>query len=70
MKKEKRLYAITDKDVINVSDEVRIPVSSTDLFFIGNKVGDFFGSQWHDAVEYALTELKRAKESKLLKMKK
>ncbi len=57
MKKEKVLYAITVEDVINVSNEINTPFVEKDLHFIEDKIGDFFGSQWRDAVEYALKEL-------------
>lgn len=62
MKKEKVIYAITSEDVVNVSNEINISTSSEELPFIKDKVGDFFGSQWHDAVEYALIELKNNRE--------
>ena len=61
MNKDKILYSITSEDVINVSEEIKISISSKDLQFIEDKIGDFFGSQWYDAVEYALTELKKVR---------
>ena len=64
MKKEIILYAITNEDVKNVSDEMNISASTKDLPFVRDKIGHFFGSQWHDAIEYALIELKSAKENK------
>lgn len=56
--KEKILYAITTDDVLTVSEENEIPFAEKDLHFIEYKIGDFFGDRWHDAVEYALRELK------------
>ncbi|GEM_PF-3760465 len=35
-----------------------------DLYFIENKIGDFFGDRWHDAIEYALMELERTRVKK------
>ena len=64
MKKEKILYAVTSKDVMSVSNEVNITVSSKDIPFIEDRIGDFFGSQWYDAVEFALMELDRLKRNK------
>ncbi len=64
MKKEKVIYTITSNDVMNVSDEINIPVSLKDLSFIEDKIENFFGSQWHSAVEYALIELERNKKNK------
>lgn len=63
MDTEKILYAITVEDVINVSNEIEIDFTENDLDFIQDKIGDFMGSQWFDAVEFALQELK-TKESK------
>lgn len=61
MKKERILYAITVADVIDVAREIHIRFSERDLDFIREKIGDYFGSQWYDAVEYSLTELKLQK---------
>lgn len=61
MKKQKILYSITVQDVINVANEEHISFTERDLNFIADKVGDFFGSQWYDAIEYALKELERNK---------
>ena len=60
--KRKILYAITTEDIMTVSDENNIPFSEEDLPFLADKIGDFFGSQWHDAVEYALVELRSNKK--------
>ena len=65
--KEKVLYAITSEDVMNVSDEIDIPVSAKDMSFIEDKIGGFFDDQWHDAVEYALTELEDDREKRIKK---
>lgn len=59
--KKKILYAITTEDVMTASDENKIPFSEQDLFFIADKIGDFLGDHWHDAIEYVLEELKRRK---------
>jgi len=59
MKKPKILYVITDDDVINVAREMNISFTEQDTAFIQDKIGDFLGSYWHDAVEYALQELKK-----------
>lgn len=62
MKKPEILYVITDEDVINVAKEMSVSVTEQDMAFIQDKIGDFLGSYWYDAVEYALQELR--KESK------
>lgn len=64
MKKEKPIYTITSEDIMNVAKEMGISVSREDLRFIEDKVGDFFGSQWHDAIEYALMELENVRKNK------
>ncbi len=58
MKKKKILYAITVEDVLNISDEEKIPSNTGDLSFIKEKIGDYFGDKWRDAVEYALIEVR------------
>ncbi|CAN5639238.1 hypothetical protein BH20ACI4_BH20ACI4_26470 [soil metagenome] len=58
MDEEKILYAITVEDVINVSEEAEIDFTENDIEFIQDKIGDFMGSTWYDAVEFALRELK------------
>lgn len=65
--KEKTLYKITMEDVINVSEDTNIPFTKKDLPFIQDKIGDFLGDKWYDAVEFALYELKDSK--KKLKIK-
>lgn len=59
MKRPKILYAITDEDVSNVGQEMNISFTEQDMAFIQDKVGDFLGSCWYDAVEYALQQLKK-----------
>lgn len=59
MKKQKILYTITVDDVANVSEEGNIPFTGQDMPFIEDKIGDFLGNYWYDAIEYALQELKR-----------
>ena len=57
MKKQKILYAITAEDVTRVAKEEHLPFSEKDLQFIEEKIGDFIGDKWYDAVLYALKEL-------------
>ena len=59
MKKEKVLYAVSVEDIINVSNEINIPFVEKDLYFIEDKIGDFFGSQWYESIIFALRELKK-----------
>lgn len=59
-----KLYSITVDDVVNVSDEIGIIFSTKDLDFIQDKIGDCFGDQWYEAVEYALRELEKARSGK------
>lgn len=61
MDENKILYAISVEDVMNVSVEADIPFDKEDLLFIEDKIGDFMGSKWSEAIEYALQELKRGK---------
>lgn len=58
MDSEKILYAITVEDVINISEEIEIDFTENDIEFVQDKIGDFMGSYWSDAVEFALQELK------------
>ncbi|OHA01605.1 MAG: hypothetical protein A3C11_02095 [Candidatus Sungbacteria bacterium RIFCSPHIGHO2_02_FULL_49_12] len=62
MKKEQILYIITRDDIKNVSSEMNISVSEKDFTFIKDKVGNFIGDKWHDAIEYALWELEESKK--------
>lgn len=59
MKKQKALYTITTEDVINVSAQENIPFTEKDLSLIEEKIGDYFGDKWQDAIEYALGEVKK-----------
>ncbi len=58
MDTEKILYSINVEDVINVSEEIEIEFTENDIEFIQDKIGDFMGSKWYEAVEFALQELK------------
>ncbi len=57
MTKQKILYSIRVADVANLSQELNIQFGKKDLDFIEDKIGDFFGSRWYDAIAYALEEL-------------
>lgn len=59
MKKQKILYALTVEDVLNVSEEEKIPFSAIDLPRIQENIGDYLGDKWRDAIEYALTEARK-----------
>jgi len=59
MKKQKILYAITVEDVINVSEQKNVSVAEKDISIIKDKIGDYLGNKWQDAIEYALGELKK-----------
>lgn len=63
MKKQKTLYAITTEDVINVSNQEDIPFTGENLSFIEDKIGDYFGDKWQDAIKYALNELNKNRQS-------
>ncbi len=56
--KKKLLYAITTEDAVNVSKQENIPFTEKNLPFIKDKIGDYFGDKWQDAIKYALNELK------------
>ena len=62
MKKQKILYAITTEDVVNVSNQKNIPFTEKDMSFIEDKIGNYFGDKWQDAIEYALNELEKNKQ--------
>ncbi len=51
-------YAITSDDVLTVLEENKIFFTKEDLHFIEDKIGNFLGDRWYDAVKYALEELK------------
>lgn len=57
MKKQKIIYALTTEDVLNISKEEEIPFNIKDLPLIEEKVGDFMGDSWREAIEYALIEV-------------
>lgn len=59
MKKQKILYTITVEDVINVSSQENINFTEKDLPLIQEKIGDYFGDKWQDAILYALEALKK-----------
>ena len=61
MKKQKALYTITTEDVVNISSQENIPFTEKDMPFIEDKIGDYFGDKWQDAVSYALRELSQNK---------
>lgn len=61
MKKQKILYTITTEDVVNVSNIENTPFTEEDLSFIEDKIGDYFGDKWQDAIMYALRELPQNK---------
>ena len=61
MDEEKILYSISVEDVINVSEEIEIEFTEDDIEFIQDKIGDFMGSTWSDAIEFALQELENRK---------
>lgn len=62
MDTEKILYAISVEDVVNISEEIEIEFTEDDIGFIQDKIGDFMGSQWYDAIEFALNELNEERE--------
>lgn len=59
MKKEKIIYALTTNDVLNISKERKLPFNAGDLPFIEEKIGNYIGDKWQDAIEYALTEVNK-----------
>ncbi len=59
MKKKKIIYALTAEDVLNISEEEKLPFDAGDLPFIEEKIGDYLGDKWRDAIEYALTEVNK-----------
>lgn len=63
MKKQKTLYVITTEDVINVSNKEGILFTEKNLSFIEDKIGDYFGDKWQDAIKYALNELNKNRQS-------
>ena len=66
MDKTKIIYAITLEDVFSVSKEYKIKFTEKDIPFIKDRVGDYFGSQWFDAIYSVLNELNTNKENNLV----
>jgi hypothetical protein len=62
MNKEKVIYAITITDIMEVSEDKAINFEEADVSFLQDKIGDYMGSLWYEAVEFALTELAANKE--------
>jgi hypothetical protein len=62
MDKDKVMYAITITDILEVSEDKAINFEAKDLDFLQDKIGDYMGSLWYEAVEFALTELAASKE--------
>lgn len=63
MKKQKMLYTIMTDDVINVANQENISFTEKDIYFIKDKIGDYFGDKWQDAIEYALNKLEKSRKS-------
>ena len=57
MKKQKIIYALTMEDVLNVSKEEKLPFNLKKLPLIEEKVGDYLGNVWQNAIKYALNEV-------------
>ena len=57
MEKDKIIYSITTEDVMNVAKELGVDFKEEDLRIIEDKIDDYMGSTWHEAVENALKEL-------------
>jgi hypothetical protein len=57
MKKQKILYTLTVEDVRNISKREDISFTTKDLPLIQDKIGDYFGDSWQEAIIYALSEL-------------
>lgn len=53
MKESKILYAITLDPVDEISEMLDISFKHSDLDYIEEKIGEYFGSIWADAIEYA-----------------
>lgn len=63
MRKQKTLYTITTEDMVNVLNQENIPFTEKDLSFIEDKIGDYLGDKWQDAIQFALNELETNKKS-------
>ena len=59
MNKQKIIYALTIEDVLNISEEEKISFNTKDLPLIEEKVGDYMGDSWREAIEYALIEVNK-----------
>lgn len=57
MDNEQVLYAITVEDLRNVSNEIAIYFSESDIEKIQYKIGDFMGDIWFEAIQNALQEI-------------
>jgi hypothetical protein len=65
MDKEKVIYAITLTDILEVAEDKVLHFEAEDVAFLQDKIGDYMGSLWYEAVEFALTELAANKELKV-----
>ena len=63
MNTKKIIYSINVDDVIGVSEELDIPFGKKDLNFIEEKIGEYMGANWYEAIEFALNELEEIKSS-------
>jgi hypothetical protein len=63
MSKEEIVYSITNLDILKVSEDSEINFDVKDLPFLQDKIGDYMGSIWYEAVAFALTELDARKKS-------
>ncbi|MDQ3635597.1 MAG: hypothetical protein M3405_13965 [Acidobacteriota bacterium] len=57
MDNEQILYAITIEDLKNVSEEIEMKFSESDIDKIQEKIGDFMGDIWYEAIQNALEEI-------------
>ena len=64
MNKEKVIYQLSVEDIFTVieDNELKIKIKEKDIPFIEDKVGDFMGDKWNDAIRYALFELQDSKK--------
>jgi len=59
------IYSISIEDVLTVIEDnnLKLKIKKEDIPFIEDKIGDFMGDKWCNAIEYALLELKQSRKN-------
>ncbi|HAB53275.1 MAG TPA: hypothetical protein DCE80_14075 [Ignavibacteriales bacterium] len=65
MNNDQIIYSISIEDILTVIEDnnLKLEIKKEDIPFIEDKIGDFMGDKWCDAIEYALLELKQSRKN-------